>query len=347
MTSIQSVGTALPPHRYTLKDVLEVGSRWLEDQPEERALFERFVNSSNVTNRFFSVPSTEILTLKGLSHRAELFEKYAAPLGARALAAALESSSINKTDLETLVFASCTCPSIPSVDALIVENLKLPRTSLRVPIYQHGCAGGVAGLRIASELSKVRGSVALTSVELCSLVFQKDNPSSAQLVGAAIFADGAASVLLSPHDSGLVIRATQSYLIPNTRQLMGYDILDNGPHLRLDRNLPQALVESAPDQIHGFLTAHGTSMAAIEHWLFHPGGSKILEFLESTLCRTPEHARWSREVFTSLGNLSSATILFVLGRFLEAEVCKPGDKVLMLGIGPGLTLELILFEWVG
>lgn len=347
MTSIFSIGTALPDYPYSIEDLENVGLQWLGDNPDQLALFRRFVTSSKVSNRHFIMPPQEILALRGMEHRTELFERCAAPLGAQALGSALQKKGISAGDLDTLVFTSCTCPSIPSVDALIVDRLELDRTILRVPIYQHGCAGGVAGLRIASELSKVRGLVSLTSVELCSLVFQKENPTGAQLVGAAIFADGAASVLLSSEDTGLVIRSAQSFLMPDTRHLMGYDILDDGAHLRLDRNLPQALIEIAPGQIKSFLAGQGVSLEQVDHWLFHPGGSKILDFLESCLCREPNQARWSREVFDSIGNLSSATVLFVLDHFLQSNVCKVGDKIVMVGIGPGLTLELILFEWVG
>lgn len=347
MTSIVSIGTALPEHRYSIEEVSEVGSRWLEQQPEQLALFNRFVSSSKVSGRHFILPSSEILSLNGMAQRAQLFEEFAAPLGAEAFQAALRGRDLCRDEVQTLVFTSCTCPSIPSVDALIVDRLGLDQTCLRLPIYQHGCAGGVAGLRIASELSKVRGLVSLTSVELCSLVFQKNNPTGAQLVGAAIFADGAASVMLRPDHSGLVIKATQSYLMPNTRHLMGYDIFDDGAHLRLDRNLPQALIDVAPGQIESFLGRNNTTIDRIDHWLFHPGGSKILDFLETRLCGDPEKGRWSREIFDSIGNLSSATVLFVLDRFLRANICSRGESVVMVGIGPGLTLELILFEWVG
>lgn len=347
MASIYSIGTAIPEHSYSIQDVADVGARWLEGRPEQLSLFRRFVGSSKVTNRNFIIPPAEMLSLKGMAHRAQLFEQHAAPLGVEALDKALRNKNTPALNLSTLVFTSCTCPTIPSVDALIIDALHLDRTILRVPMYQHGCAGGVAGLRIASELCKIRGLVSLTSVELCSLVFQKENPTGAQLVGAAIFADGAASVILSPENSGLVIRASQSYLLPDTRHLMGYDLLDDGTHLRLDRNLPQALIEVAPGQIKNFLTINGVSFEDIDHWLFHPGGSKILDFLESKLCRSADQARWSREIFDSVGNLSSATVLFVLDRFLRSHTCQVGEKVVMVGIGPGLTLELILFEWVG
>jgi len=346
MTSILSIGASLPEFRYTNENVEKIGIEWLKDKPEQLALFKRFTSSSKISNRHFILPPSRMLSLNGMAHRAELFEEHATPLACDSLEIACQRQNVSLEDLETLVFASCTCPTIPSIDGLIVDKLNLDRNILRVPIYQHGCAGGVAGLRIASELSKVRGLVSLTSVELCSLVFQKENPTGAQLVGAAIFADGAASVVLSPENTGLVIRDSQSFLIPNTRHLMGYDILDDGPHLRLDRNLPQALIHTAPHQIKSFLNKHNLSIEEIDYWLFHPGGSKILDFLESHLCREPSQSRWSREIFESIGNLSSTTILFILDHFLKSNVCQTGDKIVMLGIGPGLTIELILFEWM-
>lgn len=346
MPSVVSVGTALPAFAYTSADVVEVGAEWLKDQPDNFALFKKFVSSSKTNKRNFIFPRSEILSIGGMEYRNAVFESAAAPLGSKSLMQAFEIADIDARHLKTLIFTSCTCPSIPAVDGLIIDELNLPRTINRVPIYQHGCAGGVVGLRLAAELSKVQGLVSITSVELCSLVFQRANVTAAQLVGAAIFADGAASALVSPEDKGLVIRASQSFLIPNSRHLMGYNILDDGSHLRLDRNLPQALVEVAPEQIKAFLAQHGLERDDISYWLFHPGGTKILDFLESNLELQPGQAHWARDVLTNTGNLSSATVLYVLKEFLDSKVIKAGEKAVMLGVGPGLTLELVLFEWV-
>ncbi len=347
MPSILSVGSASPQFVYHTSDVLEVGSQWLGDQPERLELFSKFVISAKTHSRNFVVPPSEILSIGGMKHRSDLFEEFAAPLGAEALSAALKSAQIDPQELKTLLFTSCTCPSIPSVDALIVERAHCARTINRIPIYQHGCAGGVVGLRLAADLCKVQGLVSVTSVELCSLVFQRGNPTGAQLVGAAIFADGAASALVTPEERGLTIRASRSYLIPNSRHLMGYDILDDGAHLRLDKKLPQALVSVAPDQIRSFLDDVGLKKSDISNWLFHPGSTKILDFLENNLELKPHQAPWAREVLSTIGNVSSATILLVLKRFLDTKVCARGEKTVMVGVGPGLTLELILFEWVG
>ncbi len=346
MSSIVGIGTALPEYTYSQDEILGLGEQWLKGDANNIGLFKRFVTSSKTQNRHFVVPPEKILSIGGLKERADLFEEFAAPLGSASLQTALKESNIGNSDLSSIVFTSCSCPSIPSVDALIVENLKLNRTINRIPMYQHGCAGGVAGLRLAAELSKVQGNIAVTSVELCSLVFQRGLPSGAQLVGAAIFADGAASALVSPMDRGLVFRGSESFLIPRTRHLMGYDIFDDGFHLRLDRELPQALLEVAPERIKSFLAGHDLTPEQIPYWLFHPGGTKILDFLETNLSLKAHQSSWARQVLSTVGNLSSATVLFVLKEFLDSKIYKHQDKIMMVGVGPGLTLELILFEWV-
>jgi alkylresorcinol/alkylpyrone synthase len=345
MPSIRSIGTALPEHAFTRQDVEEIGNRWLTGQQEKLDLFQRFLRSSRTEARNFVIPASEMLALNGMKHREELFEHHGPRLGEKALRSALLSADTDTEALTALLFTSCSCPSIPAVDALILERAGLPRTTPRVPIYQHGCAGGVVGIELASDLCMSRGPVALTSVELCSLVFQPGNPTSAQLVGSAIFADGAACAIVGPEDRGLTIVAKQSYLVPNTRHLMGYNVLDDGFHLRLDRELPQALASVAPVLVRDFLKLHNLTTEQIPFWLFHPGGVKILDFLESTFSLRPEQACWSREVLRTVGNISSATVLFVLKAFLDSKVYRHGDKILMLGVGPGLTVELILFEW--
>ncbi|MFM1847792.1 MAG: 1,3,6,8-tetrahydroxynaphthalene synthase [Pseudomonadota bacterium] len=346
MPSIIAVESALPPFRYEIDGVAAAGARWLQSSPEAAKLFERFLRSSETGSRNFSFDLREVLELKGLKKRGELFEEFAPILGAQALSAALQQARLPATAVASLVFTSCSCPSIPSVDALVVERVGLSRSVGRLPVYQHGCAGGVIGLELACDLAKTRGVVACTAVELCSLVFQPQNNRPAQLVGSAIFADGAAAAIVSPDERGLVYLDHQSSLLPNTRHLMGYDIFDDGFHLRLDRDLPQALADVTPGLVGEFLGRHGLESTDVHYWLFHPGGVKILDFLERSFGLHGDQSRWSREVLRTVGNLSSATILFVLKAFLESKVAVPGDKVLMMGIGPGLTIELILFEWV-
>lgn len=344
MPSIRAIGTALPGYGYNRAEIAAAANVWLAGDPAKRDAFQRFLASSKTDRRHFVIPAEAVLSLNGMHGRAELFEQEGPPLGVAAVSNALGLAGLRPEHIATLLFTSCSCPSIPAIDALILERAGFPRTTARIPIYQHGCAGGVVGLGIASELAKLGRPVLLNAVELCSLVFNSRTPSPAELVGSAIFADGAACAVISPEDSGFAIVARESFLIPDSRHLMGYDLLDDGFHLRLDRDLPRILGATAPDRVHQFLQKNALTSDKVKYWLFHPGGVKILNFLESAFTLSPEQAHWSRDVLQTVGNLSSATVLFVLDQFLRSRLIKLGEYALMVGIGPGLTLELILFQ---
>lgn len=344
--AVKSVGTALPEFKYTTEAVIDATNGWLSSQPDKRASFERFVRAAKTAERSFVMPVEEILRLNGLKGRAEFFERAGPKLGVAATNLALNRAQIKPSQVGSLLFTSCTVPSIPSIDALILEEVGFNRTVNRIPIYQHGCAAGVVGLGAAFRMAQLGKPVVLNAVELCSLVFHSDDPNPAELVGSAIFADGAAAATVAQADSGLMIVDHQSYLLPNSRHLMGYDLRDSGFHLRLDKELPKSLLEMAPACVEQFLASHSLTTSDVAHWLFHPGGVRILDLLEAAFELRPEQAQWSRQVLSSVGNISSATVLFVLERFMQREVIDNGDYALMLGIGPGLTIELVLFKQI-
>lgn len=345
MPSIRSIATEVPEFACDNSQILEAGAKWLEGRPDEYALFKRFVNSSQTGRRHFIKPLESILEFKGMKKRAELFETKGRELGLKAAQQALASAECSPEDFGTYIFTSCSVPVIPSIDACLLQDLNLSSTVTRLPIYQHGCAGGVIGLSLAKKFAETGSNVLLTSVELCSLGFHHGDSSAGQLVGSAIFADGAAAVVVSPEDKGLVFEDARSILTENSRHLMGYDVLDDGSHLRLDKELPSFLAEHIPSLVNDFLAKNSLTQADIAWWLFHPGGVKILNCLEDIFGLRGEQAIWSRNVLKNYGNLSSASVLFVLSDFMQSRVLKENDKVLMVGVGPGLTVELILFSY--
>lgn len=345
MPSVSAVAITRPDQQNTKEEIAEVAARWLQNQPELFPLYARFVESSKTYQRSFVLPVQELLTLQGPAHRAELFEEHAPQLGERVMREVLQRSEVKPEEVQSFVFTSCTCPSIPSVDGTLIQNVGLSPHVRRVPIYQHGCAGGIIGLSLGSCFAERGGQVLLTSVELCSLIFQLNDTRPSQLVGAAIFADGAASAIISPQERGLCFVGMQSYLLPDTRHLMGYDIFDDGSHLRLDRELPSRLAQVVPNLVGEFLAGHKLEQENVAWWLFHPGGMKILDFLENSFSLRLAQCRWAKDVLSHYGNLSSSSVLFVLHEFLQDGEYRDGDYVLMLGIGPGLTVELILFQY--
>lgn len=341
---ISAVETAVPGFKASPDEVIEAAREWLGQDSAEYNLFLRYLRSSKTLNRNFIRPPLEIVRLKGSHYRARLFESEAPKLAIEAARSTIEAAQIDPKTIGALIFTSCTCPLIPAPDTHIIDHLGLRRDIIRLPSYQFGCAGGVIGLGLANRFGRDSSNVLLVSAELCSLVFQRDDRTAAQLVGASIFGDGAAAALLSANKDtpGISIIDHQSFLIPESRHLMGYDIQDDGANLLLDKELPMHLADWAPRLIDGFLAKHRIARAQVPWWLFHPGGTKILNFLSQSLELNLFQARWAGETLQSHGNLSSATILFVLKQFIDDNEAQVGDYVMIVGVGPGLTIEIVL-----
>jgi len=344
MVAVRGIATELPQYVYSKGDICKVGAQWLSNAPHERELFERFVTSSQISQRHFAVPLERILALGGQRERAEIFQREGADLLERVSAKLLQAASISASEIDHLIFTSCSAPVIPSIDTTLVPRAGFSGTINRVPLYQHGCAGGVIGLALASRLVKPEERAIVSAVELCSLVYQAGDLSGGNLVGSAIFGDGAAAVLLDGAGGGLEVVAAKSHLVPNSEYLMGYGIEDDGVHLRLDRALPQALAKHAPVFVRAFLEQNALAPEDIAWWLFHPGGVKVLAVLEEVLGIARTQSVWSWEVLERYGNMSSASILFVLDAFIGSGKAQSGDKVCMLGVGPGLTIEALLLS---
>ena len=344
MTYIDSVVTELPAYRYSTDDILQAAAAWLKASPHEQSFFERLSHSTQIENRSFAIPVEEILSLNGAGTRAKIFSEVGTRLLTNAIAKSLQVSGTAPHDVGALLFTSCTVPAIPSIDVKAIDSLKLPPNMVRLPIFQHGCAGGAVGLSLAAQIAPTNKTTILASVELCSLIYQGGDLSGGNIVGSAIFGDGAASVVLKPDSGRLKVLATHSHLIPNTYHLMGYDIFDDGTHLRLDRDVPQCLAQVAPELIASFLAQHNLTSHDVAWWIFHPGGAKILNTLEDSLKLSREQCRWGWDALREHGNMSSASVLFALASFLDEKPYKKGDKVFMLGVGPGLMLQCNLFE---
>lgn len=343
MVAVGKVATALPQFCCSTDQIIQVARTWLLNAGQDPQLFERLTKNSGIQNRYFALPVSDLVKLNGAEERAEIFQTEGSKLLESAISQALAEASLSAKDVATLIFVSCSVPTIPSLDAHVLPGLGFSAAVNRIPVYQHGCLGGAFGLSLASRLV-AEGPVVVASVELCSLIYHASDLRSDNVVGAALFGDGAAAVVLSEEPKGLSIRASRSHLISNSTQLMGYDVKDAGAHLRLDREIPNCIAAELPSAVENFLADQGLSSKEIGWWLVHPGGAKILRTVESFFELKPEQMQWSWEVLKQFGNMSSASLLFALKLFQVSEVSKTGQKALMVGIGPGLTIQMILFD---
>jgi len=344
MTFVNAVTIDTPPFKYSTDEIRAAAAQWLQANSDQRALFDRLSGSAQIDNRAFALPIQQLLGLSGASERARVFDQVGTSLLESVMGSALQELKLTPADVGAVVFTSCSVPAIPSIDVKAIASLGMSPSVIRMPLFQHGCAGGAIGLSLAHQMRPIDGVTLLGSVELCSLIYQGEDLTGGNLVGSALFGDGAACAVLSNRPGPLEILARESYLIPGTYHLMGYDIHDNGTHLKLDREVPQCLSREAPGFIRNFLAAREMSPSDIKWWIFHPGGSKILSSLESSLELSREQTRWGWNVLRENGNMSSASVLFAISNFLSERPYQPGDKALMLGVGPGLTLEAMLFD---
>jgi len=241
---------------------------------------------------------------------------------------------------------------LPSHDALI-NRLGFRSDIKRTPIFGLGCVAGAAGTARASDYLRAFPDHAcvLLSVELCSLTLQREDLSVANIIASGLFGDGAAAVVFAGagrRDSarrGPQILATRSVFYPDTERVMGWDLVDGGFKVVLSAKVPQLATQHIRRDVDSFLGDHQLDRGRISHWIAHTGGPKVLDAFQSALELPAQSLERSWRSLSETGNLSSASVLFVLGELLDAGTAKSGDYGLLLAMGPGFCSELVLLRW--
>jgi predicted naringenin-chalcone synthase len=237
---------------------------------------------------------------------------------------------------------------IPSLDAYLINELNLKQDIVRLPVTEMGCAAGISGIIYAKNFLKANpgNRAAVIAVESPTATFQLNDFSMANMVSAAIFGDGAACVLLSSEENadGPKIVGEEMYHFYKTPQMMGFDLTNEGLKMILDPAVPETIAMHFPKIIYPFLEKHGSSIEKLNHLIFHPGGKKIVQTVEELFKDVDKNIDETKEVLRLYGNMSSATVLYVLQNFMEKEINK-GEQGLMLSFGPGFSAQRILLEW--
>jgi predicted naringenin-chalcone synthase len=278
------------------------------------------------------------------------FEEHAPPLAAQAARAALGDAGIPPGDITHLVTVSCTGFFSPGVDAALIQGLSLRPTVERTHVGFMGCHGAVNGLRVAASLAGADplARVILCSVELCSLHLAYSWDPQA-LVANALFSDGAAALVgvgegawgetASAARSPWRVAATGTFLFPDSADAMSWRIGDHGFRMTLSPSVPALIEAHVADWLRGWLAGHGLTQDDVRTWAVHPGGPRVLGSVGSALGLPREAFDVSRGVLAEFGNMSSATLLFILERLRDAEAEGP---VVALAFGPGLVAEVAL-----
>lgn len=350
MSQIKTVATVVPEYTYTTAQIIEAADRlWLKSvEPTSRRLALKVMEGAEINQRSSAFTLDTVFADMSFREKNDLYIKKSIEMAEKAFKKALDQSQIDPKKIDFLITTSCTGFMIPSVDAYLINSFGLRQNVIRVPITEMGCAGGTSALIYANEFSKSNPNkyIAIVSVELPSITFQKNDFSPENLVSTAIFADGASCVILGPQNgSGPVIQDTDMYHFPETTHIMGYHLWNSGLKIILDRAVPDTIDQHFLKFFTPFLNRNNLKPEDVHHYMFHPGGKKIINRVEDFIGQFGKDISESKAVLQNHGNLSSSTILFILEKVMQRKT-KIGDLGYMLAFGPGFSGQSLLIKWV-
>ncbi|MHA6280452.1 type III polyketide synthase [Salinimicrobium sp. CAU 1759] len=346
---ITTVAKELPPYSRETAEVIPFVETWLDGQEERfRRKVIKIFEGAAVDKRYSIMDPSEVFTATSFEDKNRIYIREVKKLGSGVLKKALEQSGWAADSIDYLITVSCTGIMIPSLDAYLINELQMKQDVLRLPVTEMGCAAGISGMIYANNFLKANPGkrAAVIAVESPTATFQLEDFSMANMVSAAIFGDGAACVLMSSEEDakGPGIIGDDMYHFFDATHLMGFDLTDMGLKMVLDPAVPQTIADHFPQIIHPFLKKHDSSIDKVEHLIFHPGGKKIVQTVEDLFGKLGKNIDDTKEVLRLYGNMSSATVLYVLERFLNRPIEK-GEQGLMLSFGPGFSAQKILLEW--
>lgn len=345
---IVSVGRALPPHRYEQAELLEALGRVFADRFHNPRRLEQIQRNTLVGGRHLALPIEQYASLRGFGDANDAFIRVGLDLAEQAIREALARAGLEPRQVDHVFSLSVTGIAAPSLDARLVNRLGLRADVKRTPIFGLGCVGGAAGIARAADYVRAfaRETAIVVSTELCSLTIQRADASMANVIASGLFGDGSAAAVVCGAEvpaTGPRILATRSIFYPDTERVMGWDVTDGGFRVVLSADVPEIAAGLRPD-VEKFLAEQGVSLADVGVFVCHPGGPKVLEAIERSLALPPDALARSWRHLRAVGNLSSASVLFVLRDALD-EAPAPGTLGLVLAMGPGFCSELVLLRW--
>lgn len=340
---IAALTTAWPRHLLRQDDVAAQGSEMFAMTPGGFERFAPIYRNALIETRHSCVPIEWYLRPHSFAERNDLFLKNAVALLIESAQAALDQAGLTVDQIDTIVTVCSTGIATPSLEARLMQVMEFRQDVRRLPIFGLGCAGGVMGLARAADMARADpdSRVLLLVVELCALTFRHQDRSKSNLVATALFGDGAAAAIVSCRDdmSGPSIGASHEHTWPDSLDIMGWEVADDGLKVVFSRDIPTLVQNDFKPIAEAFLSDQGLTACDVGSFVCHPGGAKVIDALEDCFALTPGSMRHTRDTLRNHGNMSSATVLFVLKAALEAGENGP---LLLTTLGPGFTTALML-----
>lgn len=342
---ILGMGLGVPRFEYTQTEIYE---RFLQphlgSNRRARILFQR----AGIQRRFTAAPGEYHKCFRGTEERNLTFMQEALPLGATTVQRALDASNLAARDIDQFSVISCTGYDLPFLDLQIAGHVGMRRDLRRTCILGMGCYAAFPGFNRARDvvMANPQQRALMLSVELCSLHFQPTDDTENVIV-SALFGDGAAAAVIGYDDenAGPMLVDSLTRCEYNTLEHMAFHLTDHGMKMVLSAYVPEILGANVEEFVDELLTRNHLQRSDVKFWGAHPGGLKIMQHLERRLELEPDDLKYSRAVLKQYGNMSSATILFVLDEIIKSGKPHAGDYAVLMAFGPGLTMESCLLRW--
>jgi alkylresorcinol/alkylpyrone synthase len=358
---ILSVSHINLPHRISQDTAMDFARELFGSSFKDIERLLKAFQNGQVDTRYLAIDMEWLKHERKLEEKNNLYIDMAVNYGIRAINECLNHSEfleeqMHPGEIDAFFYISSTGFATPTIDARIMNELTFNGHTKRIPIWGLGCAGGAAGLSRAYEYCKAfpKARALVLCVELCSLTFQKNDTSKSNLIGTSLFSDGISCALVcgdevdrkavSKQNSVPSILGTQSTLMPNSLEVMGWDVKNEGLHVIFSKDIPVIIREWLRPNVQTFLSEQQVSIDNVSQFIAHPGGRKVIEAYEEALGFDEKMTEIPRAILEHYGNMSSATILYVLEHYMLGRA-KVGDLGLAAALGPGFSSELLLMRW--
>lgn len=340
---IVALATAVPPFALRQADVKDWARRLFNGRTADIERLLPAFDNAGIETRYSCVPLDWYGGPHGFEEKNRLYIEHAIELLERAARDCLGRAGVRSDAIDAVVVVSTSGIATPSLDARLGTRLGLRHDVIRLPIFGLGCAGGVLGLARAADLARAEPGrrVLFLVVELCGLTFRHADRSKSNVLATVLFGDGAAAALVACGASGPAIAAAGEHTWPDSLDVMGWRVKDDGFGVLFSQDIPNIVRREFRSALDGYLARAGLAASDIDCFICHPGGAKVIQALEESLGLPAGALVHTRTVLRDFGNMSAATVLFVLDRVLNENT---RGRFLMSALGPGFTAAFLTLE---
>ncbi|MDZ4723810.1 MAG: 3-oxoacyl-[acyl-carrier-protein] synthase III C-terminal domain-containing protein [candidate division Zixibacteria bacterium] len=349
MPRLCAIETAVPQYAFSQTEISHFAAEHFGSHLGDLEKLMPIFSNAGIATRYFAKPLDWVGRKRTMAESNAAYIETATALSLQAVTAVLEKNNLERNQIDYIIYVNTTGLATPSIDARLINLLNFRRDIRRTPIWGLGCAGGAAGLSHAFHYAQghPRERILVVSTELCSLTFIPDDHSKSNFVATALFADGSAAALVVGDKvelPGLEMLASRSTFYPDSLDVMGWNIDTRGLQVVFAQRIPDIVAEHAKKDLSQFLDECELRLGDISQFLFHPGGTKVLQAYENALGITNGSLSLSKTILSEYGNMSSCTVLFVIERYLKEYGFGRGGHGLVSALGPGFCSESLLLE---